>query len=104
MNRKNLYLLLAIVGSIAPAVAIAPFLLENGVIPHNIIMAMFSSPVGALAGFNLLISCAVLVVLVHTEGRELGIKTWMPVVAMSLFGVSSGLPLYLYLREGAQVK
>lgn len=42
-----------------------------------------------------------LVVLNHTEGGEMGIKTWIPAVAMGLFGIASGLPLYLYLRERA---
>jgi hypothetical protein len=105
MNRKNLYLILAIVGSIAPVMAIAPFLLEHGIVlPHDILAILFSTPIGAVAGYNVLIGCAVLVVLMHTEGRALGIKTWKPMVAMSLFGISSGLPLYLYLREGLKAK
>lgn len=101
MNRKLVYLTLAIVGTLGPALAITPFLLENGLNPHLVLEVMFSTPVAAFAGWNLLVSCGCLVVLAHTEGREKGIKTWMPVIAMAIFGISSGLPLYLYLRESA---
>ena len=99
MNRRHMYFILAVIGTVGPAFVMTPFLMESFMMPHDILAIMFSTPVGQLAGFNLLIGCVTLVVLLHTEGRELGIKTWPPIVAMSLFGVSSGLPLYLYLRE-----
>lgn len=99
MSRKSLYLLLTIIGTLGPASAIAPFLIEAGPYPHAVLENMFSTAAGAFAGWNLLVGCACLVVLVHTEGKDRGVKTWIPVLAMGIFGISSGLPLYLYLRE-----
>ncbi len=99
MILKNIYLVLAIVGTLGPAYAIAPFLMENGAYPHVVLNAIFSTSAGAFAGWNLVVGCVCLVILAHTEGKEKGVKTWMPIAAMAIFGVSSGLPLYLYLRE-----
>jgi len=101
MNREKVYLLLAIVGTLAPGILGAPYLLEHGYSPTHMMSAIFSSPVSAMVGINVMIGCLTLAVLMHTEGRELGIKTWLPIAAISVIGISSGLPLYLYLRERA---
>ncbi len=102
MNRKTLYLILAIAGTIVPQMAVSPFYLEHGLDPTKLLHLAFSSPISALGLYSIIISCITLVVLNHTEGREMGIKTWIPAVAMGLFGIASGLPLYLYLRERAK--
>ncbi len=101
MNREKVYLVLAIVGTLAPVIFGAPYLLEHGFNPTHLISAIFSSPVSSMVGINVMIGCFTLVVLMHTEGRELGMKTWPPIVGITFFGISSGLPLYLYLRERA---
>jgi hypothetical protein len=56
-----------------------------------------------MVGINVIIACITLAILMHTEGRELGIKTWLPILAITIVGISCGLPLYLYLREKAKV-
>jgi membrane associated rhomboid family serine protease len=94
MSRKNIYLALAIIGTLAPGLAGAPYLLEHGYNPAHLMPAIFSTPVSAMVGINVIIGWITLAILMHTEGRELGIKTWLPIV-----GIFSGLPLYLYLRE-----
>ncbi len=101
MNRKNIYLILTIVGTLAPGIFGAPYLLEHGYNPAHMMPAIFSSPVSAMVGINVIIGCITLAVLMHTEGRELGIETWLPIIAITFIGISSGLPLYLYLRERA---
>jgi hypothetical protein len=98
-NRKNIYLALAIIGTLAPVIAGAPYLLEYGYNPAHLMPAIFSTPVSAMVGINVIIACITLAILMHTEGRELGIKTWLPILAITIVGISSGLPLYLYLRE-----
>lgn len=99
MNRKNIYLGMTIVGTLAPVIVGAPYLLEHGFNPAHLIPVIFSTPVSAALGINIIIGCITLAILMHTEGRELGIKTWPPVLAIAIVGISSGLPLYLYLRE-----
>ena len=101
MNHKNIYLGMTIVGTQAPAIAGAPYLLEHGYNPAHLMPAIFSTPVSAMVGINVIIGCVTLAILMHTEGRELGIKTWLPIIAITIVGISSGLPLYLYLRERA---
>lgn len=101
MNRERVYLPLAIVGTLAPGIFGAPYLLEHGYNPAHLMPVIFNSPVSAMVGINVIIGCFTLAVLMHTEGRELGIKTWLPIVAITIIGISSGLPLYLYLRERA---
>lgn len=99
MNRKSIYLGMTIVGTLAPAIVAAPYLLEHGFSPAQLMPAIFSTPVSAMLGTNVIIGCITLAILMHTEGRELGIKTWPPILATTIAGISSGLPLYLYLRE-----
>lgn len=98
-HRKNIYLALAIIGTLAPVIAGAPYLLEYGYNPAHLMPAIFSTPVSAMVGINVIIACITLAILMHTEGREIGIKTWLPILAITIVGISSGLPLYLYLRE-----
>ena len=90
---------MTIVGTLAPAIAGAPYLLEHGYNPAHLMPAIFSTPVSAMVGINVIIGCITLAILMHTEGRELGVKTWLPILAITIVGISSGLPLYLYLRE-----
>ena len=99
MNRKNIYLGMAIVGTLAPPIAGASYLLEHGYNPAHLMPAIFSTPVSAMVGINVIIGFITLAILMHIEGRELGIKTWLPILAITIVGISSGLPLYLYLRE-----
>jgi hypothetical protein len=50
---------------------------------------------------DVIVSSVVLWALVLIEGRRAGMKRlWAPVVANLAVGVSLGLPLFLYMREG----
>ena len=99
MNREKNYLVMAIVGTLAPGLVGAPYLLEHGYNPAHLMPAIFSSPVSAMVGINVIIGCITLAILMHTEGRELGIKIWLPILPITIVGISSGLPLYFYLHE-----
>ena len=77
MNRKNIYLGMTILGTLAPPIAGATYLLEHGYNPAHLMPAIFSSPVSAMVGINVIIGCITLAILMHTEGRELGVKTWL---------------------------
>ena len=100
--RQQLYLAMTIIGTLAPPIAGATYLFEHGYNPAHLMPAIFSSPVSAMVGINVIIGCITLAILMHTEGRELGVKTWLPILAITVVGISSGLPLYLYLRERAK--
>ncbi len=98
---ETFYLVLAIAGTLGPPILGAPYLLEHGYNPAHLMPTIFSSPVAAMVGINVIIGCITLAVLMHVEGKALGIKTWLPTIAIIIVGISSGLPLYLYLREKA---
>lgn len=100
-TRKTFYLLLAIIGTAAPMMLVLPFMLEQGLSPPQLMDQIFSSPVSLMLVANIIVACVTLAVLMKTEGHELGVKTWPPMLAMTLVGISSGLPLYFYLRERA---
>jgi hypothetical protein len=70
INRKNTYLVLTIIGTLAPVIAGAPYLLEYGYNPAHLMPAIFSTPVSAMVGINVIIACITLAILMHTEGRE----------------------------------
>ncbi|MFN2385095.1 MAG: DUF2834 domain-containing protein [Thermoanaerobaculia bacterium] len=100
MKPKNLYLALFVAGTILPAWAVIPFLLEHGLDLPLFAEQLFSNPVGAFFGLDVILSSLVLWALVFVEGRRAGMKhLWAPIVANVLVGVSSGLPLFLYMRE-----
>ena len=100
MKPKNIYLALCVAGTIVPAFAILPFLREHGLDLRLLFEQLFSTPAGAFFGLDVVISSLVLWVLVFVEGRRAGVKhLWAPILANLLVGVSSGLPLFLYMRE-----
>ena len=55
MNRKNIYLGMTIVGTLAPVIVGAPYLLEHGFNPAHLIPVIFSTPVSAALGINIII-------------------------------------------------
>ena len=100
MKPKNLYLALFVAGTILPAWAVVPFLLEHGLNLRLFAEQLFSTPVGAFFGLDVILSSLVLWALVFVEGRRVGVgHLWAPILANLLVGVSSGLPLFLYMRE-----
>jgi len=81
-ERKHVHLLLCLAGTI---------LFFN---------QLFVNRISAFFGTDVFVSAAVVFVFVSFERVHLGNKWWLPVVAVLVVGVSLGLPLLLYLREG----
>ena len=52
MNRKNIYLGMTIVGTLAPPIAGAPYLLEHEYNPAHLMPAIFSTPDLSRTGFR----------------------------------------------------
>lgn len=100
MVARRLYFLLFIVGTVLPLLHLVRFLRENGLDPGLFIAQLFGTPISAFFGMDVIISSITLWVLVVVEGRRHGVRhLWAPIAANLLAGVSSGLPLFLYLRE-----
>ena len=99
MQLKHVYLLLCIAGTVLPLWQVAPWLMEHGLNVPLFVEDMFANGVAGAFGIDVLVSSVVLWVFVLTEGRRAGIPhLWAPLVANIVAGVSSGLPLFLYMR------
>ena len=100
MTLKNLYLVLAVAGTALPFWRLLPFLQEHGLDVPLLCARLFSDPVAAFFGTDVIVSSVVLWVFVFAEGGRAGVKRlWIPIVANLAVGVSLGLPLFLYMRE-----
>ena len=102
MTAKRVYATLGALGIVLPYAQFVPFLQQHGLDFRLFVDQLFANRVSAFFGFDVLVSAAVLFAFVRREGRRLGMRgLWAPVVATRAVGVSLGLPLFLYLREGA---
>ena len=100
MTLKALYLGLFIVGTVLPFWQFTPWLLEHGIDVPLFFDHMFANGVAGAFGIDVLVSSVVLWVMVLTQGRRERVgHLWAPLVANIIGGVSSGLPLFLFLRE-----
>ena len=100
MRPKHWYLILALVGTVLPLSQFLPFLRDHGLNASLFVQQLFSTPVGAFFGVDLVITAMVLWVFVYFERQRLStFARWAPVLGTVVVGVSLGLPLFLYLRE-----
>ena len=97
MNRKNIFLLLAIVGFIAPYY----FFLQVRGFDLNAVFQMFAaSPVLSGTAMDLLIAVIVFWFFMFTEAKKLEMEnSWVYLLATLTVGLSFALPLFLYFRE-----
>jgi hypothetical protein len=105
MTPKAIYLGLCVLGTIVPYWQLLPFLREHGLDVPLMLAQLFSAPVSAFFGADVIVSSLALWAFVAIDGRRTGARhLWAPVVANLAVGVSLGLPLFLYLRERAGIK
>lgn len=102
---KNLYLILAIVGFIAPNILVFNESVETGNIllwldPAATMNGMFGNRIAAAFVTDLLFVVLAGLIWIVVESRKLGMKnSWLYVVLTLLFGLAGPLPLFLYQRE-----
>ena len=102
MKPRTAYLWLAVAGTLLPYTQFVPFLAEHGLDMRLFVEQLFANRISAFFGMDVIVSSIVLWVLVFVEGRRSGTPhLWAPIAANLAVGVSLGLPLFLYLREGA---
>lgn len=102
MKPKHLYLALSVAGLIIPYGAFAPWVAEHGLNLRLFVAELFATRIGAFFGLDVLVSAIVLFRFIAVERSRLSIRLWwVPIAAVLCVGVSLGLPLFLYFREGA---
>lgn len=76
-----------------------PWLYENGLSLPLFMEQAVSNRTSAFAWRDVIVSAAVLLAVVMTEGRRLAVRAlWLPVAALVNVGVSLALPLFLLMR------
>jgi Terpene cyclase DEP1 len=101
MNRKVLYLVLCVLGFALPYSQFVPWIIEHGLDMPLLVRQLFANRIGGFFGLDVLVSAIALVGFIRSEGARLKMQSlWLPIVSVLLVGVSLGLPLFLYLREG----
>ena len=103
MSLKGRYLVLCILGTVAPLSQLVPFVGEHGFDGRLMIEELFSTRMGAFFALDVVVSAIALLVFVSAESRRIGLRRWLPILATLCVGVSLGLPLFLYMREASAV-
>jgi predicted exporter len=100
-----LYLSLAVIGAVLPYSQFIPWIAAHGLDVSLMVRELFSTYIGGFFGLDVLVSAVVLLVFICREGASRNVRPlWLPIAATCLIGVSSGLPLFLYLRERELVR
>ncbi|MDQ6893925.1 MAG: DUF2834 domain-containing protein [Acidobacteriota bacterium] len=102
MKAKTLYLWLCVLGTLIPYSQFFPFLRDHGLDLGLFVDQLFANRISAFFGLDVILSAVTLWIFVGVEGKRAGIRhLWAPLGAILLVGGSLGLPLFLYMREGA---
>jgi len=102
-SAKSLYLLLVIIGSIAPWSLLLKFFMQNGISVSLLIEKAFVNYSSTVFVIDLLISILTFFCFAFFELKRLGLsRSRLIIYIAATFGVglSCSLPLFLYLREG----
>ena len=102
MKRKSIYLVFCVLGVALPYSQFVPWVVAQHGVPMGLFLReLFANRIGGFFGMDVLVSAVVLIFFLRREGKRLGVRhLWLPIVGTFAVGVSLGLPLFLYLREG----
>ena len=99
MTRQYVYLALFIIGTIVPYIAFVPWVMDHGLDISRLVEELFADRISAFFGLDVIVSTIVFWVFITWEGKRVGVLLWPPIIASLTIGVSSALPLFLFLRE-----
>ncbi len=99
---RTVYFVLAVLGAALPLSQLVPFAVEHGLDLRLATEQLFANRIAAFFGWDVIVSAFVVLALVASDGRRSGLRhLWVYALATLSVGVSFGLPLYLWAREGA---
>ena len=100
MKIKILYFLLFIIGSVIPYYFFLPFLLKHGLDIKLIISELTANNISIFFSIDVIISAIVLIIYIIYDQNKIKVQYFaLAILATLTIGVSSGLPLYLLLKE-----
>jgi hypothetical protein len=98
--KKNIYLVLALIGLFTPYYFLFRFFGENDFNLVLLVQQAFANNVATAFVIDLIISIIVFWVYLFAEANRLSMKhVWLYVLASLTIGLSFALPLFLYFRE-----
>lgn len=100
MTRAHVYLALCILGTVAPNIAFAPWIVEHGLDISRLLEELFVNRVSSAFAIDLAVTAVVLSLFMIWEGRRAGVRmVWLPILLTFSVGVSCGVPLFMFMRE-----
>ena len=100
MTKKNIFLILAILGFVAPYYFFLQVPPESAGNISALIQPMFANNLLRGVAMDLMVSVIVFWVYMFVEANKLQMKNaWLYLLATLLVGLSFALPLFLYFRE-----
>ena len=100
MTKKNIFLILAIIGFIAPYYFFVQVPPESALDLPALVQPLFANNFMKGVAMDLTVSVIVFWVFVFIESNRLQMKNpWLYLLATLLVGLSFALPLFLYFRE-----
>jgi hypothetical protein len=99
---KPVYFVLCVLGVALPYYFFTPFVLDHGLNMPLFVRQLFSTPVSAFFGADVLMSTVALWAFITYERRKRPVRLWwLCIIANLAVGVSLALPLFLLLRHEA---
>ncbi|HJS18768.1 MAG TPA: DUF2834 domain-containing protein [Anaerolineales bacterium] len=100
MTRKNVYLVLALLGLVLPYWFFFQFLNTNGLNVALLIQQLFANDISTFFAVDLILSTIVFWIFTVGEASKYQMKNeWLYIFASLIVGLSFALPLFLYFRE-----
>lgn len=94
------YLIATVIGLVVPGFFVGQFVALHGLNLGLLLSDSFSNPAAAAFTTDVLVSSVVFWIFAYTEARRHQIgKWWLCILGNLIFGLSFGLPLFLYLRQ-----
>jgi phosphoglycerol transferase MdoB-like AlkP superfamily enzyme len=98
--KKNIYLVLLLLGLLIPYYFLFKFLSSNGLNISLLVQQLFANDISTFFAVDLVISILVFWIYMFAEANKLQMKnSWLYLLASLLVGLSFALPLFLYFRE-----
>lgn len=103
--KKNIYLLLSIIGAILPTWQFATFTNKFGFDLNLMLQQIFTNHMSSGIALDAMWAAVVLIIFIVIDKKNINPKyIWLPIMGIFLVGLSFAFPFYLYLRELSQQK
>ncbi len=103
--KKNIYLILSILGIILPYTQFVPWTNANGLNLKLLLSEMFANQIATGIAIDALFTGLVIIIFILFDRKIAKVKFfWIPIVGIFLSGIAFALPFYLYLRETNNTK